>query len=167
MHIKFTKGISLSLIENLSSARKVWHICTVYCTWSNFILSRWYFMIKQKKRGLLVLFFQICMNWETKLKPKILDLNHCQGKIHLEVSVGNRIYKNRENVLWIIPLICMAVKHTFLVALEFCVFDFPLIDCLYRKTKEIFMKCNLIHLWNSYLWQCVWFEFDRVMLFIC
>lgn len=94
MHIKFTKGISLSLIENLSSARKVWHICTVYCTWSNFILSRWYFMIKQK--GFLILFFQICMNWETKLKPKILDLNHCRGKIHLEVSVGNRIYKNRE-----------------------------------------------------------------------
>lgn len=34
-----------------------------------------------------------------KTKAKILDLNHCEGKIHLEVSVGNRIYKNRENVL--------------------------------------------------------------------
>lgn len=148
-----------SSLKDLSAAREFRNICTVNCTRSNFILIvKMVFHDKIKKKGCY--FYSSKFAWIEKQNwsQKKLDLNHCQGKIHLEVSVGNQIYKNRENVLWIILLICMAVKHTPSWWLWSSVSSIThVIDCLYRKTKEIFMKCNLIYLWNSYLWQCVWF----------
>lgn len=56
-------------------------------------------------------FFQTCMNWEIKLKQKSLIKSLSRKNTFSSVSL-KRIYKNRENVLWIIPLICMAVKYT-------------------------------------------------------